>query len=60
MTLHFVPGGGFSYAFIVPREGFCPLKVVTRGFVLGRMVVGEINGCINPFYCILIGIRKEF
>ena len=32
LTACFVPRGGFLYTIIVPGEGFCPLRVMSRGF----------------------------
>ena len=42
----FCPKGRVLYTMIVPGGGFCPLRVVSREFVLGGMVLNEIDACI--------------
>ena len=51
MTPCFVPRGKVLYTIIVPKGGFCPLRVVSRWFVWGGggggMVLDEIDTCIR-------------
>ena len=41
-----VPRGVFLYTMIVPREGFAPFKLCTRGLSRGEVVMDEIDTCI--------------